>query len=44
MRLIFTMSRIHRPAIGILLTCLDPGQLLIRDAPFFTLLRETQPK
>jgi hypothetical protein len=44
MRLIFTMSRIHRPAVGILLTCLDPGQLLMRDASFFALLRETQSK
>jgi hypothetical protein len=44
MRLILTLSRIHRPAIGILLTYLDPGQRLLRDAPFLALLRETQSK
>ena len=44
MRLISTMSRIHRPAIGRLLTCLDPGQRLLRDAPFLALLQETQSK
>ncbi|KAI0254170.1 ribosome 60S biogenesis N-terminal-domain-containing protein [Lactifluus subvellereus] len=43
-RLVSTMSRIHHPAIGLLLTCLDPGQLLLRDVPFLALLQATQSK
>ncbi|KAH9963282.1 ribosome 60S biogenesis N-terminal-domain-containing protein [Russula dissimulans] len=43
-RLIYLMSRIHRPAVRILLTYIDPNQRLLRDTQFFTSLRQTQSK
>ncbi|KAI0301899.1 transcriptional repressor TCF25-domain-containing protein [Multifurca ochricompacta] len=44
MRLIATMSHIHRPAVAALLACLDPGQRLLQDPPFLMVLRRMQLK
>jgi nucleolar pre-ribosomal-associated protein 1 len=44
MRLISTISCIRRLAVGELLECLDAGQRLLQDPPFFALLKQTCPK
>src|SRR6266702_3921453 len=44
MRLISTISRIRRLAVGELLGCLDTGQRLLQDPPFFALLKPTCSK
>jgi len=43
-RLINVVSRIHRPAVRILLVYMDPSKRLLREPQFFTLLRQTQTK
>ena len=43
-QLVTFMSRIYPPALGILLTYVDPGQQLLRDLQFLALLRQTQSK
>ncbi|KAI9466647.1 ribosome 60S biogenesis N-terminal-domain-containing protein [Lactarius psammicola] len=44
MRLISTISRIRRLAVGELLGYLDTGQRLLQDPPFFALLKQTCSK
>lgn len=44
MRLISTISRIRRLAVRELLECLDTGQKLLQDPPFFALLKQACPK
>jgi hypothetical protein len=43
-RLVNFMSRIHRPVVGVLLEFVDPGQRLMQDPPFLSLLRQAQSK